>query len=62
VYPLRRLGERRPRPLIELLCDLIRRYHGPPAPDLRNASVMRLIGYYCFGPGNQAHTAREAPA
>jgi hypothetical protein len=63
VHPLRRLGERRrPRPLIELLCDLTRRYHGPPAPDLRNASVMQLIGYYCFGPGNQAHAAREAPA
>jgi len=63
VHPLRRLGERqRPRSLIELLCDLTRRYHAPPAPDLRSASVMQLIGYYCFGPGNQAHAAREAPA
>jgi hypothetical protein len=63
VHPLRRLGERRrPRPLIELLGDLTRRYHGPPAPDLRNASVMELIGYYCFGAGNQAHIPREAPA
>jgi hypothetical protein len=59
VHPLRRVAERRrPRPLIEVLCDLTRRYHGPPAPNLRNASVMQLIGYYCFGEG----TARETPA
>jgi hypothetical protein len=58
-HRLRRLGERRrPRPLIELLCDLTRRYHGPPVPDLRTASVMQLIGYYGFGEG----AAREAPA
>jgi hypothetical protein len=44
--------------LIELLCDLTRRYHGPPVPDLRTASVMQLIGYYGFGEG----AAREAPA
>jgi hypothetical protein len=63
VHPLRRLAQRRrPRPLIELLCDLTRRHHGPPAPDLRSASVVQLIGYYCFGSGNQAHAAREAPA
>ncbi|HZK90345.1 MAG TPA: hypothetical protein VFC56_09385 [Stellaceae bacterium] len=63
MHPLRRLAERRrPRPLIALLRDLTRRYPRPPAPDLRNASVMQLIGYYCFGPGNQAHAAREAPA
>jgi hypothetical protein len=63
VHPLRRLAERRrPRALIEELCDLTRRYRGSPAPDLRNASVMQLVGYYCFGPGNQAHAARTAPA
>ncbi|HTQ33321.1 MAG TPA: hypothetical protein VMI30_04045 [Stellaceae bacterium] len=59
VHPLRRLAERqRPRPLIEILFDLTRRYHASPAPDLRQASVMQLIGYYCFGEG----AARDAPA
>ena len=59
VHPLRRLAERRrPRSPIEPLCDLTRRYRGSSAPDLRNASVMQLIGYYCFGEG----AGREAPA
>lgn len=58
VHPLRRLAERqRPRTLLEALHDMTRRYHSGPAPDLRHASVMQLIGYYCFGDG-----VREAPA
>ena len=59
VHPLRRLAERqRPRTLLDALYDMTRRYHKGRAPDLRQASVMQLIGYYCFGDG----TAREAPA
>ena len=59
IHPLRRLAEReRPRTLLEVLDELTRRYQKGRPPDLRNASVMQLIGYYCFGDG----TAREAPA
>jgi len=59
VHPLRRLAERqRPRSLVEVLDAMTRRYHKAPAPDLRQASTMQLIGYYCFGDG----AAREAPA
>jgi hypothetical protein len=57
-HPLRRLAERRrPRTLIEALDEETKRYQKGPAPNLRQASVMQLIGYYCFGEG-----AREAPA
>lgn len=62
IHPLRRLAERqRPRSMLEVLYDMTRRYHDGRAPDLRQASVMQLIGYYCFGEGNPDH-AREAPA
>ena len=61
VHPLRRLAEReRPLTLGEALYDMTRRHHKGPAPDLRHASVMELIGYYCFGAGNP--DARAAPA
>lgn len=63
VHPLRRLAERqRPRTLLEALHDMTRRYQDGRAPNLRQASVMQLIGYYCFGDGNPDHAAREAPA
>lgn len=59
VHPLRRLAQQqRPRTLLDVLHDLTRRYHKGPAPNLRQASAMQLIGYYCFGDG----AAREAPA
>ena len=62
-HPLRRLAERqRPRTFIEALNEATKRYHGGPAPDLHQASAMQLIGYYCFGAGNQDHAARAAPA
>jgi hypothetical protein len=51
VNPLRRLAERtRPRSLVELLCEASRRYQ-QSRPDLREASPLQLIGYYCFGDG-----------
>ena len=63
VHPLRRLAERqRPRSLLDVLHDMTRRYQDGCAPNLRQASVMQLIGYYCFGEGNPDNAAREAPA
>jgi hypothetical protein len=63
IHPLRRLAERqRPRTLLDALYDMTRRYHKGRAPDLRQASVMQLIGYYCFGDGAKGAVAREAPA
>ena len=63
VHPLRRLADRRrPRPLIEVLDAMTKRYHKGPAPGLHQASAMQLIGYYCFGPGSRDHAARAAPA
>lgn len=67
VHPLRRLAEkRRPRTVVEQLDDATRRYQQGPAPDLSQASVLQLIGYYCFGAGNKAGNkggaSREAPA
>jgi len=62
VHPLRRLAERqRPRPLIEWLYEMTRRYHHGRPPNLRQASVMQLIGYYCFGDGAK-ETPDPAPA
>ena len=61
VHPLRRLAEQeRPLTLGEALFDMTRRFHRGPAPDLRGASVMELIGYYVFGAGSP--DARAAPA
>jgi hypothetical protein len=63
VHPLRRLAEReRPRSLLEWLDELTRRSQKGPAPDLRNASVMQLIGYYCFGDGCAREDIAEALA
>ncbi|HTW54686.1 MAG TPA: hypothetical protein VME45_22545 [Stellaceae bacterium] len=63
VHPLRRLAEReKPRPLIDFLYDMTRRYHQGPAPNLRSASVLQLIGYYCFGDGCPRDMAPEALA
>jgi hypothetical protein len=63
VHPLRRIAERqRPRSLLERLDEDSKRYQGPPAPDLSQASVIHLIGYYCFGAGAAPAAAREAPA
>lgn len=62
VHPLHRLAERqRPRTLLEALDEMTSRYHNGRPPDLRQASVMQLIGYYCFGDGAKG-AAREAPA
>jgi hypothetical protein len=58
VHPLRRIAERQqPKSLLERLDEESKRYQGPPAPDLSQASVIHLIGYYCFGAGAR----REAP-
>ena len=63
VHPLRRLAQRqRPITLLEALDDETKRYREGPAPNLRQASTMQLIGYYCFGAGNRGRAAREAPA
>ena len=63
VHPLRRLAEReKPRTLLEVLDELTRRYQKGRPPNLRSASTMQLIGYYCFGDGAAGATAREAPA
>jgi hypothetical protein len=63
VHPLRRVAERqRPRTLLDALYDMTRRFHQGPAPNLRQASAMQLIGYYCFGDGCAREMPPEAPA
>ena len=59
IHPLRRLAKR-PRTLLDALDAMTEPYRRRPRrapPDLRHASVIELLAYYCFG-----DDAREAPA
>lgn len=57
VHPLRRVAATRSQTLLDYLREITARFqHGKP-PDLAHASVMHIVGYYCFGDG-----VVEAPA